>query len=138
MSPRWARRRSNDAPEPAGTAQAGAVATLAAVDPVDAAWDALGEVYDPELALDVVSLGLVYDIRREGDSIVVDMTFTTPGCPASEMLPEMARDAIGRSISRLSGDDGRLGVELRVVWEPPWNPSMMNDEAASALGLRDE
>lgn len=96
---------------------------------LDAAWAALGGVFDPELSLDVVSLGLVYDVRTEGSTVVVEMTLTTPGCPVSESLPQMARAAI------VDATDGQVGVDVRVVWDPPWNPAMMNDAAASALGF---
>lgn len=96
---------------------------------VQAAWDALGGVYDPELCLDVVSLGLVYGIREE-DGVVVEMTLTTPGCPASESLPEMAQAAIAEAV----GD--AVEVRVRVVWDPPWSPAMMSEEAAGALGFR--
>lgn len=99
-------------------------------DAVGTAWAALGGVYDPELCLDVVSLGLVYDIRPEGSNVVVEMTLTTPGCPVSESLPEQARTAI------IDATDGAVGVDLRVVWDPPWSPAMMNEAAASALGFR--
>src|SRR5665213_15025 len=97
---------------------------------LDSAWDALGNVYDPELCLDVVSLGLVYDVRNEDGTVVVEMTLTTPGCPASESLPEMARAAIEEVV----GSDA--GVDIRVVWDPPWSPAMMNADAAGVLGLR--
>ena len=104
--------------------------SLDASDALDAAWSALGGVYDPELCLDLVSLGLVYDVRAEADSVVVEMTLTTPGCPVSDSLPEQARAAI------IDATDGTVGVDVRVVWEPPWSPEMMNDAAASALGFR--
>ncbi len=97
---------------------------------LDAAWDALRGVYDPELRLDVVSLGLVYDVCVEGDALVVEMTMTTPGCPASEVLPEMVRGAIVEAIERVAR------VEVRVVWDPPWSPAMIDEEAARALGFR--
>lgn len=99
-------------------------------DPVSAAWNALAGVYDPELYLDVVSLGLVYDVRVNGGVLVVEMTMTTPGCPVSESLPEEARAAVRQA----AGDS--LPVDLRVVWDPPWDPSMMDGAAASALGFR--
>lgn len=97
---------------------------------MNAAWNALAGVYDPELYLDVVSLGLVYDVRVNGGVLVVEMTMTTPGCPVSESLPEEARAAVRQA----AGDS--LPVDLRVVWDPPWDPSMMDDTAASALGFR--
>lgn len=104
--------------------------TLEPADAVETAWAAMGGVYDPELCLDVVSLGLVYDVRVEGSSLVVTMTLTTPGCPVSESLPEQARAAV------IDATDGAVGVNVEVVWDPPWNPSMMNEAAASALGFR--
>ncbi len=121
---------------PDGAAGAGATADVdaasrfSAADVVDAAWDALRGVYDPELCLDVVSLGLVYDVGAEGDSLVVDMTMTTPGCPASEVLPEMARAAIARAV------DNAFAVEVRVVWDPPWSPAMIEEDAARSCGFR--
>ena len=121
---------------PAGGAEAGAPAEaggwlqLSAADALDAAWDALRGVYDPELYLDVVSLGLVYDVRAEGGTVVVEMTMTTPGCPASEVLPEMARAAIADAV------EDAVPVEVRVVWDPPWSPAMIDQEAAAALGFR--
>jgi metal-sulfur cluster biosynthetic enzyme len=99
-------------------------------DPVNAAWNALAGVYDPELYLDVVSLGLVYGVGVDNDVLVVEMTMTTPGCPVSESLPEEAKAAVRQAV----GDS--LPVDVRVVWEPPWDPSMMDDVAASSLGVR--
>ncbi len=99
-------------------------------DPVARAWEALRCVYDPELCLDVVSLGLVYNIRREAAGLTVEMTLTTIGCPVSESLPEIARatvaDALGPGV----------GVEVRIVWDPPWSPAMMSVDAQEALGFR--
>ncbi|MGH9297982.1 MAG: metal-sulfur cluster assembly factor [Acidimicrobiales bacterium] len=116
--------------QPTGWLSIGPTRTRTAVnDLVGAAWEALGCVYDPELCLDVVSLGLVYDARDENGTVVVEMTLTTPGCPASESLPEMARMAIQAAV-------GAALVEVRVVWDPPWSPAMMNDDAAEALGFR--
>jgi metal-sulfur cluster biosynthetic enzyme len=87
-------------------------------------------VYDPELYLDVVSLGLVYDLRVRGDRLVVEMTVTTPGSPALEMLPETARSTVAAAV------DHDREVEVRVVWEPPWSPAMIDEEVARALELR--
>ena len=104
--------------------------TPALDDPVSRAWNALAGVYDPELYLDVVSLGLVYDVRIDDGVLMVEMTMTTPGCPVSESLPEEAKGAVRQA----AGDS--LPVEVRVVWDPPWDPSMMDATAASALGFR--
>jgi metal-sulfur cluster biosynthetic enzyme len=103
---------------------------VASRDPRELAWEALGRVYDPELCMDVVSLGLVYGVGKEDDRLVVEMTLTTPGCPASESLPDMARAAIADAV----GD--AVEVDVRVVWEPPWSPAMMSDDAQGALGFR--
>lgn len=98
--------------------------------PVTSAWNALAGVYDPELYLDIVSLGLVYDVREQNGVLVVEMTLTTPGCPVSESLPELARTAVQQA----AGDSA--AVDVRVVWDPPWSPAMMDHSAAAALGLR--
>ncbi len=99
-------------------------------DPLEAVWIALEGVCDPELCLDVVSLGLVYDVRDEDGTVVVEMTLTTPGCPVSESLPEAARQVAEEAVG------SSLPVEVRLVWEPPWSPAMMDEEAAEALGFR--
>ena len=105
-------------------------AAIPAGDVIGAAWRALETVYDPELYLDVVSLGLIYDVREEDGTIVVDMTLTTPGCPASESLSEMTRAAIVQVVG------GSTPVDVRLVWDPPWGPEMIDAEAAAALGFR--
>lgn len=102
----------------------------AASSTVEAAWTALECVFDPELCLDVVSLGLVYDVREHHGNVIIEMTLTTPGCPVSESLPVEARQAVRAAVG------SRVGVEVEVVWDPPWEPALMNDEAASALGFR--
>lgn len=93
------------------------------------ALDALAEVWDPELGLDVVSLGLVYDVRVEGDRVEVDMTLTTPGCPVSEQLPAAADAALRAA---LPGTE----VRVHVVWDPPWTPERLTPMALERLGLR--
>lgn len=89
---------------------------------------ALAGVWDPELGLDVVSLGLVYDIRVEGDRVEVDMTLTTPGCPVSEQLPVEAERAVSAA---LPGCD----VAVHVVWDPPWTPERLSPMALERLGF---
>jgi metal-sulfur cluster biosynthetic enzyme len=119
------------ADQPAGPPSIGWTGTkIGPSNVVDAAWNALSGVYNPELCLDVVSLGLVYDVREDDGTVIVEMTLTTPGCPAAESLPEMARMAIQDVVAATAA------VEVRVVWDPPWSPAMMNDDAAGALGFR--
>ena len=89
---------------------------------------ALSSVWDPELGLDVVSLGLVYDIRVEHDRVEIDMTLTTPGCPVSEQLPVEAEQAARAAL------DG-VDVDLRVVWDPPWTPERLTPAAMARLGF---
>lgn len=89
---------------------------------------ALGNVWDPELGLDVVSLGLVYDVRVDGDTIEIDMTLTTPGCPVSEQLPAEAEAAV-----RAAVPDADLHVQ--VVWDPPWTPERLSPVALDQLGF---
>lgn len=89
--------------------------------------DALREVIDPELGLNVVDLGLVYDVELDEHGVRVRMTMTTPACPLGEQI---VRDAEQR-LSELDGVERAL-VEL--VWEPPWGPECMSPLARSALG----
>lgn len=90
---------------------------------------ALRDVYDPELGLDIVTMGLVYDIRVVGTGVEVDMTLTTPGCPVSESLPVEAAEAVQAAMP-----DSR--VDLRIVWDPPWTPERLSPEAVEALGFK--
>lgn len=92
-------------------------------------WKTLSQIYDPELGIDIVSLGLIYDVHQEGDTVAIRMTLTTPGCPASENLPDMAQLAVSFALKE------KANVELEVVWDPPWDPSMMNPDTAMGLGF---
>jgi len=89
---------------------------------------ALGNVWDPELGLDVVSLGLVYDVRVDDHRIEIDMTLTTPGCPVSAQLPAEA-DAAGRAAVP------EAEVTVHVVWDPPWTPERLSPLALEQLGF---
>jgi len=88
----------------------------------------LREVYDPELGVNIVDLGLVYEIRDEPDRIYVCMTLTTPGCPMHDSMT----GAVRRALQDLAG--GRE-VEVDLVWEPRWSPEMMSEKAKEQLGF---
>lgn len=86
---------------------------------VELTWKALSGVCDPELCIDVVTLGLVYGVNFDGNRIKVDMTLTTQGCPAAEFLPSIAESAVMQAL------DGQVPVDINIVWDPPWDPSFM-------------
>ncbi len=95
---------------------------------------ALKNVVDPEIGLDVVNLGLVYnvDIQDQGKKVQVDMTLTTPACPAGPQILDQAR----REIIALKDVFKDLeDVSINLVWTPFWNPSMMTEEAREELGF---
>jgi len=79
----------------------------------------LGWIVDPELGLDIVSLGLIYGVDARAGTVRVTMTLTVRGCPLHDLLADAIRDA-------LSWLDGVERVELALVWEPPWHPAMMD------------
>ena len=90
--------------------------------------EALKQVYDPELSVNVVDLGLVYGTEMDDQGNVrVTMTLTSPGCPIGPMVGEMVQDA-------LAPLDGVKQVDVDVVWTPPWRPDMMSEDAKLELG----
>ena len=91
--------------------------------------DVLKTVYDPEIPVDVYSLGLVYKIDVDDDAVVhIDMTLTAPNCPASDFIMEDIR-------LKIESIDGVSSVDLQLVFEPEWNADMMSEEAKLELGL---
>lgn len=91
--------------------------------------DALRECYDPEIPVNIVDLGLVYDIDVSEESDVhVTMTLTAQGCPMSDMIDQQVRDA-------LEALDDVKDASVDIVWEPKWNPSMISDEGRKQLGM---
>ncbi len=90
--------------------------------------DALGEVEDPEAGMSIVDLGLVYAVEVEESGVRIDMTMTTPACPVADLLVEQARAAVA-AITPPGVD-----IDVRLVWEPIWNPSMMTGIAKDYFG----
>ena len=91
---------------------------------------ALKNVYDPEIGVDVVNLGLIYniDIYEQGKKVDVDMTLTTPACPIGPMVTEQINESIGLI-------PGVKNVDVAFTFDPPWTPEQMSDEARADLGL---
>ena len=108
-------------PEPA---QGGADGAL-----LEAVIEALKSIYDPEIPVDIYELGLIYDvtISEEGDANIL-MTLTTPHCPVAESMP-------GEVEMRVLAVPGIRDAEVKLVWDPPWDPSKMSDEARLELGM---
>ena len=95
----------------------------------DSVIEALKSVYDPEIPVDIYELGLIYDvdISEDGDALVT-MTLTTPHCPVAESLPNEVE-------LRVLSVPGIRDAEVKLVWDPPWDPSKMSDEARLELGM---
>jgi FeS assembly SUF system protein len=91
--------------------------------------EALRTVYDPEIPVDIFELGLVYKIDVDDHNAVhIDMTLTSPMCPVAETLPDEVK-------TKVEAIEGVNGATVNIVWEPPWNPGMMTEEAQLQLGM---
>jgi metal-sulfur cluster biosynthetic enzyme len=131
-------RHPNDTPAPtsaatpAGTeAHGGAAAAPAAqAEPItpDLVKLALRRVKDPEVNLNIVDMGLIYDIRVDGADVTVDMSLTTPACPSGPQIMEEAERALKEM-------DGVGNVELNLVWSPPWSPQRIEPRVRAYLGF---
>jgi FeS assembly SUF system protein len=91
--------------------------------------DRLKTVFDPEIPVNIYEMGLVYRIDVEDDNAIrVEMTLTSPHCPVAETLP-------GEVEQKVAGVEGVTSCKVEIVWDPPWNPSMMTEEAKLELGM---
>ena len=87
------------------------------------------KIYDPEIPVNIYELGLIYDIKVEkNNNIKVKMTLTTPNCPVAESLPKEVKDSI-MEVKEVNN------VDLELVWDPPWDKSMMSEAARLELNL---
>jgi metal-sulfur cluster biosynthetic enzyme len=90
--------------------------------------DALRVVEDPELGMDIVDLGLLYDVEVEGPKVHVTFSLTSMGCPVGPMIEEQIRDTVASM-------EGVEEVESELTWDPPWSPEKMSDDAKFILGF---
>lgn len=92
--------------------------------------EGLKTVYDPEIGINVVDLGLVYDcdIEEESGDVLVTMTLTSLGCPLGPVIVQEVQQA-------LKDFDGIGEVDVKLVWSPPWSPALMSEEAKDELGI---
>ena len=88
----------------------------------------LKDVFDPEIPVSIVDLGLIYDVKIIDDWVGVKMTLTTPGCGMGGAIANMARE-------RVLELPGVHECDIRIIWEPQWNPSMMSEAAKKKLGM---
>ena len=86
------------------------------------------KIYDPEIPVNIYELGLIYDIKIKDKNVQVKMTLTTPNCPVAESLPKEVKDSI-MELKEVNK------VDLDLVWDPPWDKSMMSDAAKLELNL---
>ena len=95
----------------------------------DALIAAIGTVFDPEIPVNIYELGLIYviDIHDDGQ-VKVEMTLTAPGCPSAQELPEQVQNAV-MTVA------GVTGCEVETVWDPPWDPSRMSEDARLSLNM---
>ncbi len=94
----------------------------------DQVYEALHACYDPEIPVNIVDLGLIYDVDINEDKVNVKMTLTAPGCGMGEMIASDAR----QKILELPGVSE---AKVDLVWDPPWDPSRISDEAKQKLGI---
>ena len=94
---------------------------------VDDVNEALANVIDPELGLDFVELGLIYEVEVDGGAVNVTFTLTSPGCPIGPQVTDQIREYVGEL-------DGVEGVNATMTFSPPWTPDMMSEDAKFALG----
>ena len=91
--------------------------------------DALREIFDPEIPVNIYELGLIYKIDIDAENnVAIRMTLTAPACPVAGEMPGQVKEA-------LEGIDGIGNVDVELVWEPPWNPSLMAETAKLQLGM---
>ena len=93
----------------------------------DEVTEALTNVIDPELGLDFVELGLIYEVEVESDEVYVTFTLTSPGCPIGPQVAEQIKEFVGEL-------EGISKVHPKMVFTPPWTPELMSEDAKFALG----
>ena len=97
-------------------------------DLYEAVIDALKEIFDPEIPVNIYDLGLIYNVEIDEGHVMVTMTLTTPHCPVAESMPAEVELRVGAV-------PGVGDAEVNLVWDPPWSPQNMSDEARLELGM---
>lgn len=91
-------------------------------------YDALRKIYDPEVGINIVDMGLIYSLDINDTKVELTMTLTSPGCPAGPQI-------LGQVDGAVRALDDVEEVDVKVVWSPPWSPDMLSEEAKDQLGI---
>ena len=91
----------------------------------------LKQVYDPEIPVNIVDLGLIYDVKVDGSMANITMTLTSQMCPEAKRIPELVK-------RRVTGLEDLDDCEIEIVWEPQWSPQMISEDGRKILGLPEE
>lgn len=91
----------------------------------------LRQVYDPEIPVNIVDLGLIYDVALDGATCNIKMTLTSQACPEARTIP----DVMKRRVNTLDGVDG---TEIEIVWDPPWTTQLISEEGRKILGIDEQ
>jgi len=91
----------------------------------------LKTVIDPETGIDLVGMGLFYDVRADEGKVFIKMTLTSPGCPLVDLFLDQIRESLGVFV----GLDTKRDVEIEITFDPPWVPDMISEEAKAELGI---
>jgi len=94
----------------------------------EAVYELLKQVYDPEVGINIVDMGLIYGVEIEDKKIDLIMTLTSPACPAGPHILQQVDD-------QLKAMEGVEDVDIKVVWTPPWSPDMLSEDAKDQLGI---
>jgi metal-sulfur cluster biosynthetic enzyme len=97
----------------------------------DAVYSQLRQVYDPEIPVNIVDLGLIYEVKVDGANCLVTMTLTSQACPEAKTIPDVVK-------RRCNTVAGITDTEVKVVWEPAWSPQRISPEGRKLLGIEDE
>ncbi|MBM3975671.1 MAG: DUF59 domain-containing protein [Planctomycetes bacterium] len=98
---------------------------------IDAVYNELKQVFDPEIPVNIVDLGLVYDVKIEADKVLIQMTLTSQACPEAKTIPDVMK-------RRIKGLDGVGDVQIDIVWNPPWSPHKISEAGRAILGIEDD
>ncbi|HEX6884537.1 MAG TPA: iron-sulfur cluster assembly protein [Planctomycetota bacterium] len=98
---------------------------------IDDVYSELRQVYDPEIPVNIVDLGLVYDVQVQGDACSIKMTLTSQSCPEARSIPEVVKRRVGEI-------EGVGACQVEIVWEPAWTPQRISPNGRRILGLPDE